>query len=154
MFVESDRNVEALAATPAELRELLARAEARPRAPEAGQWSALEVLRHLLASDAILSPRVMQILVRPGAPLAAFDERAWAELAARAGLTPAQELDLFAARRAALVGLLRTLTPAEWAHEGEHEVAGRLSVARIVAHLAEHEREHLAQLGELAEGAS
>jgi hypothetical protein len=104
------------------------------------------VLQHLAASNAILSPRLMQILVRPGTPMPAFDERVWASLAARAGLTLEQQLDLFAAQRAALVGLARTLTPAEWALEGEHEVDGRRSIRQIATHLAGHEQEHLEQL--------
>ena len=125
----------------------------RQQRPDADRWSAAEVLEHLFAADAILAPRLLQILVRPGVALPAFDERVWATLVARAGLTLAQRLDLFAAQRAALVGLARTLTPAEWALEGEHEVAGRRSVHQIASHLVGHEQEHVEQLRALVEPA-
>ena len=152
--MESDRIVDLLAATPTRLRELhsrLGQSAAGPVGPD--EWSAAEVLEHLFAADAILAPRLLQILVRPGVALPAFDERVWATLVARAGLTLAQRLDLFAAQRAALVGLARTLTPAEWALEGEHEVAGRRSVHQIASHLVGHEQEHVEQLRALVEPA-
>ena len=112
------------------------------------------MVAHLVAADAILAPRLVQILVRPGVALPAFDERVWAEVTARAGLTLDQRLDLFAAQRAALVGLARALTPAEWALEGQHEVAGPRSVRQIAAHMAEHEREHVDQLRALVGAAT
>src|SRR5262245_8539573 len=152
--MEANRIVDLLAATPARLRELVAGVDDGGSAAPAGEeWAPLDVLAHVVAANAILAPRLLQILVRPGVTLPAFDERRWAELTARARLTPAALLDLFAAERAALVGLARTLTPAEWALEGQHEVARARSVRQIAAHMAEHEREHIAQLRALVEAA-
>jgi hypothetical protein len=145
--VETPDVIETLAATPIWLRagfDHLSEAAAR-RAPRPHEWSALDILAHLRASDAILAPRIMQVLCRPDAPLAGYDERIWARLAARAHLPLAAQLAAFEAHRAELVGLLRTLTSAEWALAGQHEVRGQLTVRDIAADLAQHEQEHQAQ---------
>lgn len=145
--METPDVLETLAATPiwlragfAQLSEVSARLAPHPHA-----WSALEILAHLRASNAILAPRIMQVLCRPDAPLAGYDERIWARLEARAQLPLAVQLSAFEAHRAELVGLLRTLTPAEWALAGQHEVRGKLTVSDIATDLAQHEHEHQAQ---------
>ena len=50
---------------------------ARPR-PTSGPPR--DLFAHLRASDAILAPRVYQLLTRPGAPIAGYDERIWARV--------------------------------------------------------------------------
>ncbi len=139
--------IESLAATPVWLRSGFAELSgtAAYRAPHPGEWSAQDILAHLRASDAILAPRIMQILTRPNAPLAGYDERVWAALAARARLPLSVQLAAFEAHRAELVSLLRTLTPAEWALAGQHETRGKLTVSDIATDLAAHEREHQLQ---------
>jgi hypothetical protein len=116
------------------------------RRPRAREWSAAELLAHLRASNAILAPRVYQVLTRSHAPLTGFDERLWAQVAARARLAVKTQLAAFEAQRAELVALLRTLTPQEWEADGLHETRGPLTVQAIVAEIAEHEREHEAQM--------
>lgn len=137
-----------LAATPSWLQAGLASLpeEAARQTPKAGEWSPAQIMAHLRASDAILAPRVFQLLTRANAPLTGFDERAWAEIAARAQLPLATQLAAFEAQRAELVGVLRTLTDAEWEIVGQHETRGALSLRAIAADLAEHEREHQPQL--------
>src|SRR5215470_555975 len=46
-----------------------------------GEWSAAEIFAHMRASDDIMAPRVSMILVRDQPPLAAYDDRRWAEVA-------------------------------------------------------------------------
>lgn len=149
--MNTDDLVDALAETPIWLREtFLHLSDSAARlSPGAGQWSAADVLAHLRASDAILAPRVLQILVRAQAPLIGFDERAWAAWATRARLSISTQVEAFDAQRSELVGVLRTLIPAEWAAEGLHETRGALSVRAIVQDLATHEREHRQQMDEL-----
>jgi hypothetical protein len=57
-----------------------------------------------------MSTRVFQILVREGAPLPAFDERAWGGLLAASGIPLEDQVAEFALRRAELVATLRSLT--------------------------------------------
>ena len=142
------RVVDALAATPDRLIELLGGLdEAALRArPTPDDWSALEVVAHLRASEAIVTPRFYQILVRDEPALVAFDERRWAEVAGYADLSPSLLLQGYATRRAELAAMLRRLAPADWERAGVHEVAGRVTLLDIVRSMAEHEAEHVAQL--------
>jgi hypothetical protein len=136
--------IETLAASPLWLRSGFADLsdEDAWRAPAPGEWCAAELLAHLRASDAVLAPRIFQLLIRPDAPLTGFDERAWAEVASRAQLPIAQQLAAFEAQRAELVGVLRTLAIEEWDRRGQHETRGRLTLREIATELADHEREH------------
>lgn len=148
MSVESHGLVSALAGFPARLAALVRGRDdrtlrARP-APEA--WSALEVLAHLRSSDAILAPRLYQMLVRESPPLPGFDERRWAEVAGYADLPVSLLLESYAARRAELVAMLRRLSAADWQRTGRHEERGEITMVDVARWIADHEAEHLAQL--------
>jgi hypothetical protein len=146
--METHEIIATLSSTPGWLRAEFSGLpdEVARHAPKAGEWSPAQVVAHLRASDAIVAPRVFQLLTRANAPLTGFDERAWAETAARAELPLATQLTAFEAQRAELVGVLRTLTDAEWEIVGQHETRGALSLREIATDLAEHEREHRSQL--------
>ena len=88
----------------------------------------------------------MHVLIRPGATLAGFDERAWADIASAAGIPTAAQLAEFMLRRRELVGVLRSLSDEQWALSGEHEMRGTMTVAQIAAMIVEHEAEHRAQV--------
>jgi hypothetical protein len=81
--------------------------------------SMAEIIAHLRASDDILAPRVYMILVSDNAPLAAFDERAWAKVAGYNQSDVRQSLEIFAARRAEFVNMLGTLTVEQRARQGQ-----------------------------------
>src|SRR5438045_2745974 len=104
--------IAALDATPNWLREAFASESApKPEAPNVdGEWNLADIIAHLRASDAIVAPRIVQVLIRPGAALVAFDERAWAEVAATAGISVSDQLAAFALQRGGLIGVLRSLT--------------------------------------------
>lgn len=122
------------------------RTDARP-AP--GAWSAVEVVRHLRAADAIIGPRIYHILIRERPPLPAFDERAWGEYLATAATPLSEQLDEFQIRRAELVRVLMNLSEADWSREGEHEVRGKMSLSAVCLDLAAHEDEHCRQIEDL-----
>lgn len=110
-----------------------------------GEWSFAELVSHIVASDVIVSSRVMQVLVRPGVVLPGFDERRWAEIATRSGASIEEQLKLFIGTRMHLIKLLRDLDEEEWKWKGIHEEAGEISILQIVQKLASHEAEHVAQ---------
>lgn len=116
------------------------------RAPAPNEWPAADVLTHLRATEAIMLPRLMQILVRPGVRVADMDEHRWKALLDRARLPIAEQVAAFAARRRELVGVLETIGPEEWASAGEHELSGRMTVHGIAEHAVAHEQEHIAQI--------
>ncbi len=139
--------IDALKSTPPALRLAVRRLKGGQIVQSAGaDWSALEVVRHVRAADAILAPRIWQVLVRDRPALPSFDERLWAELIASANVPVDAQLAAFAIHRAELTALLRTLTPDQWGRVGVHETTGEQSALQMCAHIAEHEAEHLAQI--------
>jgi hypothetical protein len=143
-----------LAETPARLRAALAGrgtadVTARPAAggpDDEASWSALEVLAHLRASDDILAPRLIAMLVREEPPLPAFDERRWTRVMGYADADPHQLLTAFVAKRAELLAVLRRLKPRDWQRTATHEARGRITLLVTARHLADHETEHCLQL--------
>lgn len=124
--------------------------ESQLRAPSAsGEWSAAAIFAHMRAADDIVAPRAFMILTRDQAPLAAYDERRWAEVVGYAQADFQTSLQAFTLRRAELVGVLRRAVSEDWQRTGIHEVRGSLSLLEVVAGLVEHEEEHCAQLAAL-----
>jgi hypothetical protein len=111
-----------------------------------GEWSAHDVLVHMRASSEVLTPRVLHILVRDNPPLPAFDERAWAEVAGFAQMTPDILFARIAVPRYELIQMLQRIPAEAWRRAGMHEVHGAITLAQIVAHLIGHDEEHLAQI--------
>ena len=120
--------------------------EVRLGAARGGEWSAVEILAHLRAGDAIFAPRVGAILARDDAPLPAFDERSWAIAAGYADVPFRDSLSDFAASRAETVRLLQRARPGGWARAGIHEARGPITLTDLVANWLAHEEEHCAQL--------
>jgi hypothetical protein len=145
--MEAQSLVDALKATPASLRAAVRALQGGEIAGARGadDWSLLDVVRHVRASDAILSPRIFQVLVRSEAPLPAFDERAWGALIAAADVPVDAQLAALAIQRAELVAVLRTLSDDQWQRRGVHEELGPQTVAVICEQIVEHEAEHLTQ---------
>jgi hypothetical protein len=148
---EADDLVERLAATPGRMAALAGgrSPEELSAKPEDGEWSAVQVLAHLRASDDILSPRLVAMLVLEEPPLPAFDDRRWEAVMAYAEADFQELLATFTFRRAELVRVLRGLAPADWQRAGLHEAHGRITLLETLRHLVEHEEEHGLQLGAL-----
>lgn len=144
----TDPLLAALETLPSRLKTILDGVpdEALRRGLDAEGWSALEIVAHLRAADAILAPRIMQILVRPGSRYPALDERRWAEVAQSRQMPLETQLLLYGASRVQLIVALSQADPAAWLLTGEHEELGPQSVRSIATHLAKHEAEHVEQL--------
>lgn len=145
---QTDNLADRLARTPERISRAVAGwSQADLHTPFAeAEWSAAAIFAHLRASDDIISPRVYALLVRDDPPLAACDDRRWAEVAGYEQADFQSSLATFTLRRAELVALLRRITPADWQRTGRHEVRGVISVFEVVMHLVEHEEEHCVQL--------
>lgn len=137
-----------LAGIPARVASTVASwSESRLHTPTVtGGWSTAEIFAHMRASDDIMAPRVSMILVRDRPPLAAYDDRRWAEVAGYAQADFQTSLQAFTLRRAELVSMLRSIAPEEWRRIGVHEVRGPVSLLDVITTLVEHEEEHCAQL--------
>ena len=55
-------------------------------------------------------------------------------------------------RRAEVVAWLRELTPEQLGRTGQHEVAGEISIADLLHHLAYHDLEHVEQAARMLHG--
>jgi hypothetical protein len=119
---------------------------AQLRTPAADGWSAADILAHIRASDDILAPRIYAILTRDNPPLAAHDERRWAEVAGYANARFAPSLTIFRMRRQELVSSLSRIAPADWGRIGTHEEHGPVTLQAVAEQLVAHEEEHCAQL--------
>lgn len=150
---EIEEVIRRLEAAPARFQAALGRMEDADSvaggAP--GEWSPLEVLAHVRASNDILEPRLFQILVRDNPTLFSFDERRWMEVARYTFIPVTESLAAMRLKRRDLVRALRALKPEGWQRTGEHEVSGRISVLDVASYIARHEEEHLAQLEEAGE---
>jgi hypothetical protein len=115
------------------------------RQPAPAEWSPLEILRHVRASDLIVGSRIWNCLTRPDGVHLGLDERRYGDLLARAGLSAADQVRAFTLRRSELVGLLRGLSSHEWTSSVRTDF-GDVSMLRLAGDIASHEHEHLGQL--------
>lgn len=118
-------------------------------APEPGEWSPLQILAHLKASDDIVMPRIPMILTRDHPLLPDVDERMWADIAGYVDAPVDQTLLVFQRRRNETLWQLRRLPDEAWDLVGVHEERGEMTLYAMLASFAAHEEEHLAQLHDL-----
>ena len=135
--------LEALVAQGDEWRALLAGlddAGARQRyAP--GKWSVKEVLGHVCDAERVFSYRALRIARSDETPLAGFDENAWVPVA---GFDARPLAELAAEReavRAATLALFRGLDRDAWTRAGSAN-GQRVTVRALLFICAGHERHH------------
>ncbi len=133
----------ALSAGPDRVTVAAQVAAARPATP--GEWTAEEVVRHLVAVET----DVHQARLRD---LATLDEPrwTWTEPGPWSG-EPDLDLDgvlrRFAALRGETVAMVGALDEEGWARTGQHETFGALDVAGVLRNSVDHDEEHLRGLG-------
>jgi hypothetical protein len=137
-----------LSATPARIaRTVSGWTEAQLHAaPADSEWSAVEILAHLRASDDILAARAFMILARDNPPMPSFDERRWAEVAGYMQADIHTSLEAFRLRRAELAAMLRRAAPGDWQRSGMHEQRGPIMLLDVIQSIVGHEEEHCEQL--------
>ena len=160
--------------TGGELEQAMAgKAEAElSRRPDAQNWAAKEIVCHLRDVEelfqirfhtivALDEPRIL-VFGAMATDLAAWriggsighplDPERWAEERQYLRNDTREALVAFQRRRAEVLLLLRSLSPAEWQRGGVHLSRGRLTLADWVARLAGHDDNHVAQLRRALEG--
>ena len=115
---------------------------------DGASWTGADVLAHLLEAELVYAVRIGQVLTVPDPVIQAYDQDAWVRRFASVdgAADVADWVALHRLLRRRLCALLATLSPEEWGRGGRHEERGVETVADIVAHLVEHDGEHLAQL--------
>jgi hypothetical protein len=133
-----------LAAVPARLAAAVA-ASPPDVAPQPGEWSAREVVRHLAAVEEEVWHTRLDTLASES-----FPRWPWVEPGLWSGPGEATfegALRAYAERRTATIARLDALDAAGWQRTGRHDVYGILDVAAMLRILIDHDEEHLAQVG-------
>jgi hypothetical protein len=143
---QRDATVERLAAFPSRLADAARRVEsAEPGGPPTGEWSAREVVGHLVAVEAaVWQARLVQLAADPAEPTWSWWEPT--PVTDPAAATLEGSLGMFAAAREATLARVSALDEAGWARTGLHATYGRLDVAALLGIAADHDEEHLAAL--------
>jgi hypothetical protein len=134
--------------TPKKLARLIkgmptAKLRKRP-APE--KWSVAEILAHLADVEIVIGWRMRSILGAPGTPVQAYDQNAWVIAGHYEKRDPRKSIELQRTVREANLALLKSLSPEQWKHFGQHAERGQESIEHIVRMVAGHDINHIRQI--------
>lgn len=143
------RPLSALAAAPRKLASAVRRAPRRLlyQRPAPGEWAINEVLCHLADAEFALGFRIRKIASEPGSTIAAWDQERFADGGHYRRVVAAEALRTFVALRRSNLAYLGRLRPGQRQQSGRHPEYGRLSIAQILDHWAEHDLNHIEQIG-------
>jgi hypothetical protein len=147
-FTLPQRVHDRLGATARDLVALTANVPAvqlRRRPADRAAWSAAMVMSHLADAELVYGLRLRLILTEARPLLSAFDQNGWAERFG--GLDdPRDALARWRTLREANLRVLESVEDDEWDRTGVHVQRGEMTVADVVAHLIDHDRNHLDQI--------
>lgn len=135
-------------ATPKKLARLIkgiSPAKLRKR-PAADKWSVAEILAHLADVEIVIGWRMRSILGNPGTPVQAYDQNAWVIAGHYEKRDPKKSIELQRTVREANLALLKSLSPDQWKHFGQHAERGQESIELIVRMVAGHDLNHIRQI--------
>ena len=139
-----------LISAPARIRRA---ADAAERVtPRAGEWTAQQIVLHLVAVETLVFQRRLADLAETESPAWDWVEPGPAE--AGSGETLADSLLRFAAARLATLDRVAELDEDGWQRSGRHATLGRLNVAGLLALAGDHDQEHLSALVRLGRSAA
>jgi len=105
-----------------------------------------EVLCHLADAEIALAFRIRKVAAEPGAVLVAWDQDRWADRGGYRRTPPREALATFVALRGSNLAYVGRLSAAEKRQHGRHPEYGRLTIPQMLAHWADHDLNHLAQI--------
>jgi hypothetical protein len=135
-------------ATPKKLARLIKgipTAKLRKR-PAPDKWSVAEILAHLADVEIVVGWRMRSILGSPGTPISAFDQDAWVIAGHYEKRDPKESIELQRTLREANLALLKSLSPDQWKHFGQHAERGQESIEHVVRMIAGHDINHISQI--------
>ncbi len=113
-------------------------------APE--KWSIAEILAHLADVEIVIGWRMRSILGAPGTPVQAFDQDAWVIAGHYQKRDPRKSIELHRVVREANLALLKSLSPDQWKHYGQHAERGQEYIEHIARMVAGHDINHIHQI--------
>jgi hypothetical protein len=114
----------------------------------AGKWTAREILAHLADTEGVYGFRVRLALAADHPTIQPFDQDGFNRL--YQGIDASLAIEVFRAQRTWNLELFRSLTPAQRERAALHPERGEETVGHIIALLAGHDLNHLAQLERIA----
>jgi hypothetical protein len=150
-----DERMARLARTPDEVAAAVEGRDGRrlARRPVPAAWAPVEIVCHLRDAEEMFGQRFETILAddEPVLPDVGPSDR-WADERQYRRHDAATALAHFRRRRGESLETLIGLAPADWQRGGERPGRGRLTIDRLVALMAWHDDNHLAQLTRAVEG--
>jgi hypothetical protein len=128
----------------------IATARLRKR-PVPDKWSVAEILAHFADVEIVIGWRMRSILGAPGTPVQAYDQNAWVITGHYEKRDPRKSIELHRVVREANLALLKSLSPEQWKHYGQHAERGQESIEHIVRMVAGHDINHIQQIGRILE---
>lgn len=122
-------------------------------APGPGEWSAREVLGHMLACNDIWGKSIRTILAEDRPKFQAVSPRTWIKKTDYLEQEFQSLLEVFTKERSDLLAVLRVLAPEDWLRSATVSVAGKpfeRTVLYYAEWLATHERSHVKQVARIA----
>jgi len=147
-YVDGKDPLKLQAEAPKRLAKLLkgvSPAKARKR-PAPGKWSVAEIVAHIADTELVGGYRIRAILGAPGTQIIGFDQDAWVTALHYDKRDVKKSFEQYRALREANVALLKSLTPEQWKHYGNHNERGQESVETIVKMFAGHDINHFQQI--------
>ena len=114
--------------------------------PAADKWSAAEIVAHLADAEIVIGFRMRLILGAPGVPIAAYDQDSWVTSGHYDKRDPKKSVETHRVLREANLALLKSLTPDQWQHYGQHAERGQETIEQIVRLVAGHDINHIHQI--------
>ncbi|HLX34555.1 MAG TPA: DinB family protein [Candidatus Limnocylindrales bacterium] len=136
----------------------VAAAARRAGIPAGGEWSALQVVRHLVATESLVwQARLEQLEASAGAEGRQLSPPTWVWLEPGPWSGPGDDtiegtIAELRRRRVRTLELVRRLDAAGWRRFGIHATYGRLDVGRLLTVAVDHDAEHLGQIEALIPG--
>ena len=114
--------------------------------PAPDKWSVAEIVAHLADVEIVIGWRMRSVLGAPGTPVQAYDQNAWVIAGHYEKRDTRKSVELHRVVREANLALLKSLSPEQWKHYGQHAERGQESIEHIVRMVAGHDLNHLGQI--------
>ena len=118
------------------------------RRPDPERFTLREVMAHLADWEGVWRERMTAMKTQNRPTLQGYDEGQWAIDHDYAHANFAEQQRLFRDGRAALMDLLRELSPKDWERLGNHTELGPLSIEALAVQILGHDAYHLRQIAE------
>src|ERR1700694_3987700 len=100
--------------------------------PAPDKWSVAEILAHLADVELVIRGRMRSMLGAPRTPVQAYEQNAWVTTGHYDKRDPRKSIELHRVVRDANLALLKSLSPDQWKHYGQHAEGGQETFEHLV----------------------